>query len=552
MDRDLGGDLDDRTAGMTLEQQIGQLFAVGFPGTTASPRLLELIQRKHVGAVILFSRNIRSRDQAAALTQELQAAARAAGHRSPLLIMTDQENGLVRRLGPDSTVFPGNMALGAVEESQAEELVEEIARASARELKAHGINMNLAPVVDVNSNPANPVIGIRSFGESADRVARLGAAAVRGYQDAGMLATLKHFPGHGDTAVDSHRALPVIAAELDRLEALELVPFRRGLQAGADSVMVAHVALPALTSGQTLPATIAPPVVQGLLRERLGFGGLVLSDCLEMDAITRTVGVTKGAVMALQAGIDLVLVSHRLDRQRASIDAVRAALVAGELSARRVREAAERVLQVKQRYLAWQSSAAPALTPEETATHRALRDRAYALSTTVVRDEAGLLPLRLARSDDLLVLDCPSRAITRAADIPYVGASLVDALRQHYGQFLDRVASLTLPPAATNEQVEDAVQAARRAAVVVALTLNLHLDRHQQQNVRRVVAAGVAAGKRVIGMAVGDPYDAFALPEIGTYLATYEYSGPALEAAARILVGRAKPHGHLPVTLSGR
>jgi len=544
---DSGAAAGDGAAGMTLEQQIGQLFAVGLPGPTATPEWLELIQRDHVGAIILFSRNIRGREQTAALTHELQLAARAAGHPAPLLIVTDQENGIVRRLGPDSTIFPGSMALGAIEDEHAEGLVYDVARATARELEAHGINMNLAPVVDVNNNPANPVIGVRSFGERADQVARLGAAAVRGYQDAGVIATLKHFPGHGDTATDSHRALPTIAADLERLEALELAPFRRGIAAGAAAVMIAHVALPALTAGEAVPATIAPALVRDLLRDQLGFDGVIVSDCLEMDAIADGIGVARGAVMALRAGIDLILVSHRLDRQRAAIRAVRAAVASGELEADRIREAARRVSAMKQRYLAWESSAAAPLRAEDAARHRELRDRAYALATTLVRDEAGLVPLRLAGVDDLLVIDYLTGTITAAADTAYVGTSLMDALRRRH----ERVRALTLSAGATSEEIEDAVRAAQQAAVVLTVTLNLHRDQAQQRIMQGLVR-GVAAGKRVIGLAICDPYDASSLPEVGTYLATYDYSPPALESAASVLFGAEPPRGHAPVTLAPR
>ena len=211
--------------------------------------------------------------------------AKKAGHRYPLLIAIDQENGIVQRLGQAATIFPGNMALGAID---LEEITFQVALATGQELKALGINMNLAPVVDVNNNPANPVIGVRSFGEDPQQVARLGAAMVKGYHAAGILSCLKHFPGHGDTAIDSHLALPTIPYGLERLEALELVPFRSGIKAGADSVMIAHVAYPAMARRDMLPATLSPAIVKGLLREKLGFNGAILSDCMEMKAISDT------------------------------------------------------------------------------------------------------------------------------------------------------------------------------------------------------------------------------------------------------------------------
>jgi len=227
--------LDNYTDGMMLEEQIGQLLMVGFWGITPSQEIIDLIQRHHVGNIILFSRNIRDTQQVLELTKNLQKIAKEAGQRYPLLIGIDQENGIVQRLGEAATILPGNMALGAI---GSEEISYMVAQATGNELKALGINMNLAPVVDVNNNPANPVIGVRSFGEDSQQVARLGAAMVKGYRAAGILSCIKHFPGHGDTAVDSHLALPVIPYTLQRLEALELVPFRRGIEAGAESVMI--------------------------------------------------------------------------------------------------------------------------------------------------------------------------------------------------------------------------------------------------------------------------------------------------------------------------
>src|SRR5712692_4703955 len=264
------------TDGMTLEEQIGQVLMVGFSGSTPSQEIIDLIQRFHIGNILLFSRNLRDAQQVLELTQSLQQIAKEAGQPYPLLIAIDQENGIVQRLGEAVTIFPGNMALGAI---GSEEVVYKVALATGRELKALGINMNLAPVVDINNNPANPVIGVRSFGEDPHLVARLGAAMVKGFHAAGILSCLKHFPGHGDTAVDSHLALPTIPHTFERLEAVELVPFRSGVEAGADSVMIAHISFPALTHQEALPATVSPALVRGLLREKLGFDGVIISDC---------------------------------------------------------------------------------------------------------------------------------------------------------------------------------------------------------------------------------------------------------------------------------
>src|SRR5438270_5177886 len=190
------------------------------------------------------------------------------------------------------------MALGAI---GSEEIAFEVARATGEELHALGINMNLAPVADVNNNPANPIIGVRSFGEDPQRVAHLAAAAVKGYQQAGVISTLKHFPGHGDTAVDSHLALPTIPYTLERLEEVELVPFRSGIAAGAESVMTAHIYLPCIMQHEAqsaLPASLSPAVIRGLLRENLGFAGEIVSACMEISVITETVGTERGSDIA--------------------------------------------------------------------------------------------------------------------------------------------------------------------------------------------------------------------------------------------------------------
>ncbi|HEX3273038.1 MAG TPA: beta-N-acetylhexosaminidase [Ktedonobacterales bacterium] len=518
--------MDDLTDGMTLDEQIGQLFVVGFPDQTPTPELLDLIQREHVGGVILFSRNVSDQPQTSALTHTLQSTARAAGHPAPLFVMIDQENGLVRRLGHDSTPFPGAMALGSIEDAAASErIVEEVARATAQELLAHGVNMNLAPVMDVNNAPENPVIGVRSFGSDPEVVGRLGVAAMRGLQDMGVIATLKHFPGHGDTTVDSHLALPVVTAPPERLEAVELAPFRQGIAAGAECVMSAHVAFPALTGDTTTPATLAPEALTDLLRERLGFAGVIMSDCLEMDAIAGTVGVEQGAVQTLRAGADLVLISHTLERQRAAIAAVRAAVAVGALSEGQVRLAAERVLRLKRRFLTWSDTPPAPIDAELQRAHRELSVRAYRRSVKVVRDVDGLLPLHPRADQELLILDCPPRAITAAVDIPYRSNWLVDAVRRRH----NRVRALTL----TADTVADALLATQTAEFILLSSVDAFRDTERLEAMRRIAHIG----RSVIGLALGLPYDAESLPEVGSYLATYDYSQPALAAAASVLFG---------------
>jgi len=529
-------------AGMSLDEQIGQTLVVGFAGATVSPEVAELIRDGHVGGVILFSRNVRDARQLRDLTGALQRVARRAGHRYPLLITIDEENGVVRRLGAGTTVFPGNMALGA---AGAGELTRAIARATGRELRTLGVTMNLAPVVDVNNNPANPVIGVRSFGEDPALVARLGAAAVRGYRDAGMLTALKHFPGHGDTAVDSHLALPAIEHGLERLDTVELVPFRAGIDAGADAVTVAHIAFPRLT-GDGRPATVAPVIIQGLLRERLGFDGVILSDCMEMDAIAGTMGVDQGAVTALRAGIDLVFVSHRHDRQWASIAAIRAAVAGGALPGETVRRAAERVLRLKAHGPSWDDlPAADAPLPDWVGgeEHRRLAHDAYERAITLVRNEDGRVPLRPGADDRLLVVYPGHESPLWPDDTRHQQGFFVESVRRRH----PRVEAVALPTRPTSDERAEVLRRAEGAATVVVATMNANLYDEQAELVRDLDAAG----RRVVVVAVYNPYDLLVFPGVRTYLAAYEYTPPALEAATRVLFGETAPGGRLPVSLPG-
>ena len=524
--------MSNYTHGMTLEEQIGQTLMVGFPGTTASREVIELIQRYHVGNILLFSRNVRDAEQVRALTQRLQKAAREAEHTHPLLIAIDQENGIVQRLGEAATLFPGNMALGAI---GSQEVAFDVARATARELKVLGVNMNLAPVVDVNNNAANPVIGVRSFGEDAQLVARLGSAMVRGYQEAGVISCLKHFPGHGDTAVDSHLGLPVIPHSLARLEALELMPFRAGIEAGAASVMIAHVAFPALTHDNALPATLSSAIIQGLLREKLRYEGVILSDCLEMQAISDTFGTESAVVMALQAGIDLALVSHHAELQQGSIAAIREAALTGDLSAQVIQRAAERIMSLKARYLSWDE--AP-IEIDYTA-HERLSEQAYELSTTLVRNDDALLPLHPHTEEKIVVVSPPRNTMTKVEDRFYSDEMLLDILRG----YADDVSLLTV---ASTDDYEELLRKTSENDVVIVATVNAHLDEEQAKVIRFLIDSG----RRVIGIAVRNPYDLQVFPQLRTFLATYEYTRPALLAAARVIFGECEAQGRLPVSIS--
>ncbi len=523
-----------------LEEQIGQCLVAGFQGHTPSPQIVDLIENHHLGGVILFSRNIQDAAQLLELTTALQETARRAGHRYPLLIAVDQENGIVRRLSRGATEFPGNMALGA---AGSESLAYEVAWATGRELRAAGVNFNLAPVLDVNNNPSNPVIGVRSFGEDPGDVARLGAAAVRGYKDAGVITSVKHFPGHGDTATDSHLALPVVPHDLSRLEAVELPPFIAGIEAGAESVMIAHLHLPSLMPDDGLPSTVSPEVIRGLLREHLGFRGLVVSDCLEMSAVADGVGTQQALVLALAAGTDLVFVSHTYERQLGGLHAVRAALESGQLSEEVVRTAAGRVQDLKARYLSWDRLPDPQL-PEWVAgrEHQELSERAYAAAVTVVRDQSSILPLGLSASERVVLLYPAQEPETGAAD-----SRVDDFLVESFRQRLPNIEAVQVSVQPSESERHEALRRAEGVDTVIYATMSAQRYVAQAELMRSLVARG----QRVVGLALREPYYLLAFPELGAYVAAYGSTPPALEAAVRVLFGESEPMGRLPVSLPG-
>jgi beta-N-acetylhexosaminidase len=282
-----------------------QLFIVGFHGHVPSEDIKTLIQTYKVGAVILFLRNVASASQLLSLTNDLQRLASEAGHKQGLFIAIDQENGLVTRIkAPVAAQLPGPMTLGATGSAQN---AYKVAFATAQTLKAFGINMNYAPIADVNSEPKNPVIGVRSPSDNPETVGRFVSAQIKGLKEGGIVPCVKHFPGHGDTAVDSHYGLPVITKSKAELDTCELIPFRRAVVEGVDSVMTAHIAMPGISKSNSdtfeiskiLPASLNPDAIK-ILRQEMKFDGMVVSDCLEMDGVRATYGTEKGAVMALK------------------------------------------------------------------------------------------------------------------------------------------------------------------------------------------------------------------------------------------------------------
>ena len=327
---------------MTLREQIGQLFMMGFAGTTVSKDLASFLTAYRPGGVIFFRRNLESVQQIVDLTNGLQKLSPA----SPLLIAIDQEGGRVSRLPSEFTIFPPCGQLG---QCNSTELAYSAAATVAKELRAVGINMNMAPVLDVNSNPDNPVIGDRAFGADPDLVGEMGLAMIGGLQDNMVVACGKHFPGHGDTATDSHKELPVVDAGIQRLRETEFPPFQQAIRQGVASLMTAHVLYRALDPDA--PATLSPAVIQRLLREEFRYDGVVFTDDLEMHAIIDHDGIGEAAVRSFVAGCDVLLICKDQDRVMTAMQAMECAVQDGRITPERLEQSLTRVARLKARYL---------------------------------------------------------------------------------------------------------------------------------------------------------------------------------------------------------
>lgn len=525
---------------MQIDKEFGQLFMCGFHGLEPSPEILDLIKNHNLGSVILFSRNIESPEQVRRLTKSLQEAAREAGHKRPLFIAVDQENGVVRRLGRQSgTYLPGSMSLGALGSSTT---ARDVATAVSRELLALGINWNLAPVLDVNNNPLNPVIGVRSYGQDPELVARLGLAQIEGYHKGRVATSVKHFPGHGDTETDSHLGLPVIDKSLKELEKTELLPFRRAVEARGlaqpTSVMVGHMALPQIvtTQGGGI-SSLAREVVYDLLRTRMNYGGLIITDCLEMDAVKASVGTPQGALMALQAGNDMVMISHTYELQKAAFTKVFDALLNDQLNANEIALSLERMEQFKDRFLTWDSVLATHdLNVVGCAEHARLSKELYDRTPTLVRNSKNVIPIRPSASDRILFL---------AAHVPMTLA--IDSEKEPFNSFHEALVKhhKNVEYVIYNENSPDMSDAIQSADWVIVGTANANLHPFQV----RMVKQAQQLAKRLIVTAIINPYEMMCFPDIDTYIVTYEYTPPAHEAAVRLIFGEITTHSQLPVTI---
>jgi beta-N-acetylhexosaminidase len=520
-----GVDVDAKLASLTLDEKIGQLLFLGFGGKVMDETISSFLRDKKPGAVALFARNIKTPEQ----TMDLIRAVREHDPAGvPIFISVDQEGGNVVRLH-EATIPPSNMAIGATGST---ELAERMGRALGKDLALMGFNMNLAPVLDVNSNPANPVIGIRSFGGSPELVATMGVAFTHGMQAEGVVAVAKHFPGHGDTSTDSHFAMPQIDHDRDRLFAVELRPFARSLAEGLDALMTAHISLPRIAEEPEMPATVSENVLGKILRDELGYQGLVITDGLEMEGIVSKYGSGEAAVRAVLAGADMVMVLWFPERKNEVHRALKDAVVSGRISKERLDRSVRRVLAAKARRGLFTTKLLPtadALQALSRAEHRKIIGEVAERAITLVRNEGGVLPLQ-ADAKVLVATTEPGFASalhrrTKSAGVVRLPGTPKKGQPASFAKSVVARAKKTKP-----DVVVVGAMKAGWAPLVAEVQRQL-------------------PGTKVVAVSFGSPYMLSDFPDVDAYLCAYAFRSESEVAAAKAIVGELSPTGTLPVDL---
>lgn len=536
--------------GMSLEQKVGQLFVADVWGRSADEvhpgnrrkygvdTPAQVVEKYHPGGVIYFNNaetdNVDTPAQVARLSNGLQRAAMNSGPRLPLIISTDQEGGRVTRIGAPATEYPASMALGA---GRSAEAAQRLAAVNGHELRAMGITQNFAPDADVNSNPLNPIIGSRSFSADPALAGRLVAAEIDGYQNAGpatrtVSSAAKHFPGHGDAATDSHTGLPLINRTEQQWRQIDLPPFQAAIRAGIDVIMTAHITVPSLDSSGE-PATLSKPVITGILRDELRYDGVVVTDSLQMAGVRQMHPDAEIPVLALEAGVDQMLMPPDLG---VAVSGVLDAVRSGRITEQRIDTSVARILELKvKRGLLARPLVDEAAVGHEVGTP-AHRERIQAITdrtTTVLRNDTGLLPLR--NTQGILVTGWSN------PNYPGYPAKPVDALTERLG-------GTAMPTGASPDsaRIDEVSLAAAKASTVVVLTNGLRTSDGQ----RALVNALVRTGKPLVAVAIQEPYDP-GYADVPTWVATYDWRDVTMNALAKVLLGTISPQGKLPVAIPG-
>jgi beta-N-acetylhexosaminidase len=515
-------------------QQIGEMFLAGFAGTTITKDIEDLIVKYRIGGVILFSRNITSIGQAAKLCGELQDLRKSVSG-TPLFIAIDQEGGVVQRIVEGLTVLPGNMAIGSV---GVPDCAYAAGRITAVELGCIGVNVNFAPVVDISNNPDNPSTGVRSFGGDPDTVAELASQMITGFQGYGLIACAKHFPGKGNVSVDSHLDLPLNTSRRDALRSCELKPFAAAIAAQVDMIMTAHVMYPALTENEILPATLSRNIMTGLLRDELGFKGVLITDDMEMGAIAKYFTLEESVVKAVAAGVDIVMVCHTVSKQREALAALKKAVDEGAITRERIDESVARITALKKKIT--HTKKHPEVTGDTIPFHHLIAERIARDSITIQRNDTGGLPLYLNGHDRLLVIVPRYETLTQVEEKTGEDDIILEEFRIRHENVT--VVHVGLSPSAKDYAVFREIRAYKK---VVLFTYNAHLNGEQLAFARKLLSVR----KDAVIAAVRNPYDLSKLPEAETTVATYGFRNCSLRALVEVLFGEIEAKGKMPVSL---
>lgn len=529
--------VDQTLRRMSLDEKLGQMvfttFQAGFmqEDTPEWRWLVHLVRDEHIGGLHLYGGDVYA---AIAATNRLQRLAKV-----PLLFDADFEQGVGARFD-GATEFPSNMAVGATGSTA---FARELGKITAQEARAIGIHITFAPVLDVNSNPQNPIINTRSYGEDPEKVAALGAAFIEGCREGGLLTTAKHFPGHGDTGTDSHLDLPVIPRSLDSLAAVELVPFRRAIDAGVDLVMSAHIALPQIAEGAYLPSTLSSNVLTRLLRGKLGFSGVIITDALGMAAVRKNFTDRFAAVQAVLAGADVLLSPPSVEQVIATL---RRKVEDGTLPQSRIDASVRRILRLKERLGLQRESAVSSSWAFRTVGRPSFKKTAVKVaqrSITLVKNDGGLLPLALPPQTRVA-------ALLLSSSIRPMKPIFLRELRR-------RIPDIEVATAPVTEPADAALAALHRVEDADVLVLGLDVRVHA--GTRRLalpepLAAALdtlaAEGHRLVVVSFGSPYVLQQMPHLPVYLCAYGSAEVSQVAAAQALFGEIDITGRLPVSLS--
>lgn len=502
---------------METDRMIGQHLFAGFAGYQVPADFAACLRKGKIGNIILFAHNVENVPQLAALCQQLrQLVIEATGYEP--FIAIDQEGGVVSRLSLDATIMPSAMAISATGNP---ENAYQAGLITGQELRALGINFNLAPVLDINSNHDNPVIGVRSYGFHADTVIRYALPMMRGLADGGVLSCGKHFPGHGDTAVDSHLGLPLVDKSLDELRQLELSPFHSAIAAGIPAIMSSHILFPQIEP-RHVPATMSRTIMTGLLKEQLGFDGLVLSDCMMMGAISDHYGTVPGMVAAIAAGVDLVFASHSIQLAGEAAQAIQQALVKGDINQKEFAQSTQKILRYKE---GLSMVLAPMLGIVGCEEHMLTAQGMYEASIQTT----GPLP---ALGERPFFVGC----------LPYLTTPAVSAVRRPLS-FADTLCDALggshalMPENPTPEDIASILALVPGHTSLVAGTYNAHLKTGQL----RLVQALAGLGLPLVVVALRNPYDLQSLPGNAVGVAAYAYNEPVLAALVRLFKGELTP-----------